>query len=128
MSDPLIYLASPYSHADPSVQQLRFEHVCTIAAELMRKGHLIFSPIAHTHPIAVHGGLQRGWDFWQRYDQKLLDCCDELWVLCVAGCKESIGVQAEIAVANALHKQIRYVQVDADTGTLVGVSPAVGGA
>jgi hypothetical protein len=124
--NPLIYLASPYTHPDPAVQQLRFEHVCQIAGALMRKGHLIFSPIAHTHPIAMRSDLPKGWDFWQRYDQKLLDCCDEVWVLCVEGWKESVGVQAEIAVADALHKQVRYVRVDADTGSLIDVVPCEG--
>ena len=120
-SDPLIYLATPYSDKDPAVRQLRFEHVNQVAGALMRQGHLIFSPISHTHPIALSGDLPKGWDFWQRYDQKFLDCCDEVWILCVAGWKESVGVRGEIAVANYLRKQIRYVRVDADTGTLIDV-------
>jgi len=32
----MIYLASPYSHSDTRVQELRFEAVCRAAAKLIR--------------------------------------------------------------------------------------------
>lgn len=47
----MIYLASPYSHPDPAVEELRFEAACEAACKLMQQGHHVFSPIAHTHPV-----------------------------------------------------------------------------
>jgi hypothetical protein len=73
----MIYLASPYSDADPAVEQARFDTVCRAAAAIMRQGLLVFSPIAHSHPIARFG-LPKDWGFWQRYDSAFLARCDGL--------------------------------------------------
>ncbi len=104
----LTYLASPYSHPDPAVRQARFEAACRAAAELIRRGHLVFSPIAHSHCIAQHG-LPMDWGFWEAQDRWLLAACDELWVLKLDGWQHSRGVQAEIAIARALGKAVRFV-------------------
>lgn len=107
----MIYLASPYSHPDPAVQAERCEAVCRVAAHLIRLGHVVFSPIAHSHGIAKHG-LPTDWLFWEKQDHALLAVCDELWVVTLDGWQESRGVQAEIAMARALGKPIRYVAED----------------
>ena len=104
----MIYLASPYSDADPAVEQARFDAVCRAAAALMRQGLLVFSPIAHSHPIARFG-LPRDWAFWQRYDIAFLAQCDELWVLMLAGWESSVGVRAEIDIAREMGKPVRLV-------------------
>jgi hypothetical protein len=88
----LIYLASPYSHEDPRVREWRFRAAAWYASTLMQRGWLVFSPIAHTHPIAEFG-LPKGWDFWKQYDEKFLDACGGLVVLCIDGWKESVGVR-----------------------------------
>ena len=105
----LIYLASPYSHPDPEVRQQRFETVCFVAANLMREGKHIYSPIAHTHPIALKGDLPKGWDFWEQFDRKMLAACQELWVVMMDGWRESKGVAAEIQIANEMGIPVKYV-------------------
>ena len=114
MSNPngLIYLASPYSDPAPDVMEARFDVVCEAAARLMRDGVNVFSPIAHTHPIAQHG-LPKDWTFWSQYDRLYLETCSELWVLMMEGWKESRGVAAEIAIMRLLEKPVRFI--DADT-------------
>ncbi len=104
----MIYLASPYSHPDAAVRQQRFEAACRVAAELIRRGHVVFSPIAHSHSIAQHG-LPMDWGFWEAQDRRLLAACDELWVLKLDGWQHSRGVQAEIAIVRALGKPVRFV-------------------
>jgi len=104
----LTYLASPYSHPDAAVRQQRFEAACRVAAELIRRGHVVFSPIAHSHSIAQHG-LPMDWGFWEAQDRRLLAACDELWVLKLDGWQHSRGVQAEIAIVRALGKPVRFV-------------------
>jgi hypothetical protein len=105
----LIYLASPYSNADPAVEQARFDAVCRAAAALMRQGLLVFSPIAHSHPIARFG-LPTDWSFWQRYDSAFLAQCDELWVLMLPGWDRSVGVRAEVRLAKEMGKPMRLVE------------------
>ena len=39
-----IYLATPYSHRDPEIRRARFDEVNKIAAKLMCKGYLVFTP------------------------------------------------------------------------------------
>ena len=105
----LIYLASPYSHPDRQIQEQRFQAVCQQAAEMMRRGELVFSPIAHTHPIAAYD-LPGDWAFWRRYDRAMLERCDELAVLQLDGWEESIGVKAEIAIAKDLNLPVRFIR------------------
>lgn len=106
----LIYLASPYSHQSQSVMQDRFERVCRVAARLMGEGVHLYSPIAHTHPIAVQGSLPRGWEFWEQYDRKLLAACQELWIVTLEGWKESKGVAAELAIAGEMGLPVKYIE------------------
>jgi hypothetical protein len=105
----LIYLASPYSHPAPAVREQRFKDVCRVAAKLMRAGHLIFSPIAHTHSIALAGDLPTGWEFWQGYDRAHLDAASQLWVLELDGWEQSVGIAAETEYMRNRLKPILYV-------------------
>jgi len=50
------------------------------------------------------------WEFWERYDLEMLAACEELWVLKLAGCQQSRGVNAEIAAAKTLGKPVRFVE------------------
>ena len=105
----MIYLASPYSHDDPAVRLERFEAVCRFAAGLMRSGLVVFSPIAHTHPIAIsEDGLPKGWEFWERFDREFLEAADSMVVLMLDGWEESVGVQAEILIAEELELPVEF--------------------
>lgn len=106
----MIYLASPYSDPDPKVQEARWKAACRAASEMMRAGEHIFSPIAHTHPIAEFG-LPGGWDFWEAYDREMLRACCELRVLMLDGWKTSKGVNAEVDIATEMGIPVRFVEV-----------------
>ena len=104
----MIYLASPYSDPNPVVERQRFEAVCHAAAILMAEGHRIFSPIAHTHPIAMAGDLPRGWEYWRKYDEEMLAACDELWILMLPGWDKSAGIAGELEIV-AQSKLVKYI-------------------
>jgi hypothetical protein len=111
----LIYLASPYSHEDPAVREERFRIVCRAAARLMAQGNLIFSPIAHSHPIALAGQLPTEWDYWEQYDRAHLLAACELWVLKLAGWQVSRGIACEIEIMKGLGKPVKFIEpADAD--------------
>jgi len=105
----MIYLASPYTHPDPVVREERFRAVCRLAADIMRCGIHVFSPIAHSHPIAKHG-LPLDWEFWREYNFEFLRRCSALWVLMLDGWQESEGVQAEIKRARELGMQVMLIR------------------
>lgn len=97
----MIYLASPYSHADPEVRQQRYEAAVAACAELWRRGHVAFSPIAHSHPVALHG-IEGTWEQWAEFDSAILAVCDEVRVLTIDGYGESRGIQNELRLAREL--------------------------
>ncbi len=93
-----IYLATPYSHKDPAVRQARFEAVTKAAGELIAQGHHVFSPITHSHPIALaHPDMPTHHEYWRKFNESMIDWCDEVRVM--PGWEESIGVTAEILYA-----------------------------
>ena len=107
----MIYLASPYSAPANWLREMRFHDVCRYAAKMMREGLHVFSPIAHSHPLAAYG-LTGAWAFWEAQDREFLSMCSELWVLMLPGWEASTGVTAEIAIANELGLPIRYVNAE----------------
>ena len=109
----MIYVASPYSHPDWHERQDRFRKVCQVCARLIRKGLTPFSPIAHTHPIAVYGDLNKvDWESWKRFDLEMIRHCGALYVLTISGWKESTGVQAEMIEAKRLGIPIKFIDED----------------
>jgi nucleoside 2-deoxyribosyltransferase len=107
-----IYLACPYTHESPEIMVYRYAEVTRVTAELMMDGYNVFSPITHSHPIAdwMPHEFQTDADFWLDRDLKFLDVCDELWVLCLGGWKESRGVAREILSATKQGKNIIYLE------------------
>lgn len=112
MNKQLIYLACPYTDKDPKVMEKRFMAVNRAAGKLMSEGEYIFSPISHTHPIAVISDLPRNWEFWEGFDRAYLSMCNKLCVLMLDGWENSTGVNAEIEIAKELGLEIEYLEED----------------
>jgi hypothetical protein len=108
----LVYLGAPYSHEDPQVRLDRFERINKAASYLMREGIYVYSPISHTHPIALAGGLPTGWDFWEGYDTAILSACGALAVLKLPGWENSIGLTNERDIAERLSRPIFWADPD----------------
>jgi hypothetical protein len=91
------YLATPYSKYEGGIEAA-FEMACQATAELIRRKIPVYSPIAHTHPIAVHGGidpLDHG--IWLLADQPMMKAASALIVWKAEGWRESRGITHEIA-------------------------------
>ena len=108
-STGLVYLATPYSDPNPFVREARFKAVNRQAAELMRQGVHIYSPISHTHPIALAGDLPKGWDYWEQYDRTILAACTRMIVFRQPGWERSKGVAAEMAIAKEMGLPIEFI-------------------
>lgn len=110
---PLTYLASPYSHKNPEVVKSRVEQVTKATVWLIKeKGFNVFSPIVHSHPLA-EAGLQGDWDFWRLIDTEYLSVSARMVVLAIEGWRESVGVQAEIKIAESMGIPVYYLRPDA---------------
>jgi len=88
----------------------------------MRQGEVVFSPISHTHPIAEQGGLPKGWDFWEAFDRVYLGVSRRIVVLCIDGWKESVGVTAELRIANDLGVPVFHLLPYGDSYRLICLS------
>jgi hypothetical protein len=114
-----IYLAIPYS----GFEEESFRVANKIAAKLMNEGHLVFSPISHTHPIALAGNLPIGWEYWKKFDESFLEWCDTLYVIIMDNngterIEASKGVNGEMNITTSLSKPIIYIHESGDIGDL----------
>jgi nucleoside 2-deoxyribosyltransferase len=105
-----IYLGLPYS----GFELESFKLANKISAYLMNQGHVVFSPISMSHPIAVENDLPKDWKFWKQFDECFIDWCDMLIIVImehngVDRIKKSTGVQAEIKIAMNEGKEIMYL-------------------
>lgn len=126
--DGLIYLASPYTMKSKIpgkaryFKRKRYHDACKATVALIEQGHVVFSPIVHSHPLALSHGLSGDWAFWRRQDIAYLYACSELWVLMLPGWKESIGVKEEIGIAALLGKRVSFL----DPLTYLSIGEPVG--
>jgi hypothetical protein len=106
-----IYIAAPYSYDDPKVHLYRFEQVTKYAAQLVLQGHIVYSPITHSHPMfQLNPFLVGDWSFWKRFDEAYIQSCASLHVLMLEGWELSVGVQAEIITFQEQNKPITYIE------------------
>ena len=105
-----IYLASPYSHSEPAMREWRYTQACKAAAHLMRRGEVVFSPIAHSHPVETIGlqTVETG-SFWKRQDIPILRHASKLVVLTLDGWAESVGIAWEVETAKSLLIPVEYL-------------------
>ena len=108
-----IYVAVPYDDPDPLVREERFLRVTEYAAHLIAQGYTVYSPITHSHPMAVACPLLgRGWRYWKEQDEQYIRMCEGCRVLMLPGWKDSRGVAAEIEMFKSAGKIVRYVFTD----------------
>lgn len=106
-----VYLSSPYTHPDKEVRQKRFEAACRASARMMDEGHVVFSPIAHSHSIETLGFHNvRDGKFWMNQDIPLLRHASLLVVLKLDGWMESKGIEWEVRLAESIHIPIIYME------------------
>lgn len=118
MSGPLTYVAIPYSCNSLSpisqhrTKERRFQ-IATIAAAMLAKckGWNPFSPITHSHPMHVMGGLDGDWNFWCKIDTEYLECSQRMVIVTENGWETSTGVTAEGKIALGLKLPILKMTV-----------------
>ena len=108
----MIYIASPYSSPIKSEREDRAYQVGAFAAHCVKRGHVVYCPIAAWHHLAVEHKLPGDACFWERLNRRILRHCFEMWVLKLDGYDDSEGVNAEIIFAKALGITLRYFDGD----------------
>lgn len=118
----IVYLATPYTHVRKEVEQLRFEKVTLVSGLLVRNKIVNFSPITQSHEQHLVVDLPGDWEYWKYFDEQFLYICDELWILCEPGWKESVGVTAEIEIMEHLKKPVKYIVHDDKTDSIIHIT------
>lgn len=102
----LVYLATPYTRY-PAGIHAAFADAARLAAALMIAGVKVYSPIAHTHPLAIHGGLDpRDLTIWLPFDEALMAKADALCVAHLDGWDTSTGIAHEVRFFEAAGKPV----------------------
>ena len=112
-----IYIASPYTHADPAVMEERYQMAMEFTAYCMKNSEVVYSPIVHCHVMAQVYKLPTNWAFWRMFDLRMIKKAKEIRVMMLPGWKESVGVTAEIEFAETMEIPVTYVYKSDALGT-----------
>lgn len=93
----LFYLASPYTHDNPHVQDDREQQARFVTALLTNADYTVIAPIPYYCSLAkLHPNLPTTYAAYKMHNERIMRKCDEMLVLTLGGWRESVGVQAEI--------------------------------
>ena len=104
------YLATPYSKYPGGIEEA-FRLACRATADLIRAGIRAYSPIAHTHPVAIHGGIDP-YDhrIWLTADEPFMHAACGLIVLKAESWELSYGISEESKAFEKAGKPIVYME------------------
>lgn len=110
----MIYLASPYKHADAAVEASRYHGALEAASLLFSCGHEVFSPIAHSHNI--HLVSPRTHDAWLKTDRLVIESnlITSVCILTMPGWQRSSGIAFEHVIATLVGKAVTQISRDAE--------------
>lgn len=107
------YLATPYTRYPRGIAAAARD-AALVTAGLMRLGIAVFSPIVHTHGVAIEGGLDAlDVDFWLKVDRPFMQAASGLIVAKLDGWTESVGIAHEVEVFGREGKPIEYLSLGA---------------
>jgi hypothetical protein len=104
------YLATPYSKYKDGIEEA-FKEACKQTGYLIRNSLPVYSPIAHTHPIAIHSYMDPyDHSIWLKLDEPMMDNAYGLIVCMLDGWEDSYGVKHEIEHFTKAKKPIFYME------------------
>ena len=110
-----VYLCSPYTptRAGDTVES-RAHDAAKAAAKLMAAGHVVFSPIVHSHYVAEFLPADKRLDhhFWMHQDLPILRRAREVFVLRLPGWERSRGIAREISEAAIHNIPVRFLDAE----------------
>ena len=104
------YLMTPYTKY-PAGTEAAWRDACVLTAKLMRAGVNVFSPIAHSHPVAQAGRLDAlSHEFWLMQDMAHIEVAPGGIVACMPSWGESKGITWEMERFADLGKPIYLLE------------------
>ena len=106
---PLIYMAAPFSDPEPEVSLRRLDRVNGYATHLLSRGVIAFSPLSHGAPLDSPDIPNH---VWYEFGLRIMEGCDELYLLALEGWQNSEGVRLEFERACKLDIPVYVVGPD----------------
>lgn len=105
----LVYLATPYTKYPLGIEPA-FEAACAVTAALIQLGVNVYSPIAHTHPVAIHGGMDPlDYKIWLPFNNAIIGKSDAILVAKLPSWEFSFGIGHEIKLFLVARKPVFYL-------------------
>lgn len=105
----LIYVGTPYTKYPGGIEPA-FVDACKLTARLVEAGLNVYSPIAHTHPLAIHGGLDPlDHKLWLGFDAAIMAKSDAMIVAMMPTWETSYGIKHEIQTFTDAGKPVFYL-------------------
>lgn len=108
----MIYLASPYMHADPAVIERRVEIAAAVTMRMMNEAKRVYCPVVHGHSLQQISEVPASEEAWVQHGLEMLAKCDSLVLLPLMGWTNSSGCFAECTLADKLGKRMSVYQLD----------------
>lgn len=113
------YLATPYSKYPDGIYAAH-RLACREAGRFVRHGIPVFSPISHSHSIAVASCIDPvDHTIWIPADRPLMAAAFGLVVCCAESWRESKGIELEISEFEFAQKPVKYYEPDACTDEFI---------
>jgi len=104
-----VYIATPYTKYRLGIQEA-WKAAVDVCGRLKHEGVVLYSPIVHSHPIAVMGGIDPlDFKMWIKDNESQVADADAIAVIQLEGWEESYGVKVEIDAFKAAGKSLYLV-------------------
>lgn len=104
------YMATPYSKYEDGIEAA-FHDAAKGAARLAAEGVKLFSPIAHSHPLAIYGSLDPlDLKLWMPLCEPLMHAAHGLIVYQLPGWGDSYGVECEQCAFRQTGRPVEYLR------------------
>ena len=104
----MLYLCTPYTHADPTFMEYRFQQAAAFTYHHIEQGRVIFSPIVYAHQLVELFGAPTDALAWASFNEEMLVRASAVWVLKLDGWRESRGIAAELLFADRTGLPVAY--------------------
>lgn len=104
-----IFISVPYYSPDPNIIEERVKQTEEYFMFLLKAGFCPVAPIIVGHHLIKTYGIESKFEFWEDYCMSELKSCDEVHVLCLNDWCRSVGVKAEIEIAESLKIPVKKI-------------------
>jgi hypothetical protein len=100
---------SPYSNPDPAKQELNYEWAKLAVVLFTMRGVPVYSPIVHSHPVAVSYNLPGNSSYWFAQNQAFMERSGSATIFTVPGWENSQGIKEEVSEFSLLGKALSFL-------------------